>query len=61
MLKPKKGHIIGNKVLTLSLVHDIQIKAALTVITSKSYFVCNNSFFRSVLGVKMAFPENTKT
>ena len=28
MLKPKMGHIIANKVLASSLVHDIQIQTA---------------------------------
>ena len=57
-LKPKTGHIISNKVLASSLVHDIQIQTAYYILV-KAILFATFHFFLSVLGVKMAFPENT--
>ena len=57
-LKHKTGHIIGNKVLASSFVHDIQIQTAKYILVKASLFATFH-FILSLFGVKMTFPENT--
>ena len=54
-LKPKTGHIIGNKVLASSLVHDIQIQTPYYILM-KAFLFATFHFFVGCRG-ENGFPR----